>query len=119
MTEEKELSKNFNSKENKILVSFVNEHFGPIRGLNFIIHGEQRFEIEKYIDEQPKHVIDEIYKETLLSAMAIQLPIELTEEMETPPQVVNSIEEGERIIKQNVEKGSLSGDPFYFRSFIY
>lgn len=118
MTEEKGLKKSTN-KEKQILISFVNDHFGPIRGLNFIIQGEQRVEIQKYIDNQPKQVIDDIYKETLLSAMAIQLPLEITEEMETPPQVVNSIEEGERIIRENVEKGSLSGDPFYFRSFIY
>ena len=50
--------------------------------------------------------------------MAMELPMKLIEDLETPPQVVNSIEEGERIIMENVNRGNLTGDPFFFRSFI-
>jgi hypothetical protein len=48
----------------------------------------------------------------------MQLPMDLVKELETKPIVVNSIEEGEKIIMENVNKGNLTGDPFFFRSFI-
>jgi hypothetical protein len=46
------------------------------------------------------------------------LPMKLTEELESPPTIVDSIEEGEEQIRKNVVRGNLTGDPFFFRSFI-
>jgi len=48
----------------------------------------------------------------------MELPMKLIGELETIPQIVDSMEEGERIIIENVSKGNLTGDPFFFRSFI-
>ena len=44
--------------------------------------------------------------------------MKLVEELESKPKVVESIEDGERAIMENVHKGNLTGDPFFFRSFI-
>jgi hypothetical protein len=105
-------------EENQILISFVNHHFGPVRGLNFIIKGERKIEIKEYLENQPQEVISEIWKSTLLSTRAMELPMKLVEELESKPKVVESIEEGEKAIMENVYKGNLTGDPFFFRSFI-
>ena len=105
-------------EENQILISFVNHHFGPVRGLNFIIKGEKKGEIKEYLENQPQEVISEIWKSTLLSTRAMELPMKLVEELESKPKVVESIEDGERAIMENVHKGNLTGDPFFFRSFI-
>jgi len=105
-------------EENQILISFVNHHFGPVRGLNFIIKGEKKVEIKEYLENQPQEVISEIWKSTLLSTRAMELPMKLVEELESKPEVVESIEDGERAIMENVHKGNLTGDPFFVRSFI-
>ena len=105
-------------EENQILISFVNHHFGPVRGLNFIIKGEKKVEIKEYLENQPQEVISEIWKSTLLSTRAMELPMKLVEELESKPEVVESIEDGERAIMENDHKGNLTGDPFFFRSFI-
>jgi len=105
-------------EENQILISFVNHHFGPVRGLNFIIKGERKIEIKEYLENQPQEVIFEIWKSTLLSTRAMELPMKLVEELESKPEVVESIEDGERAIMENVHKGNMTGDPFFFRSFI-
>jgi len=118
MREEKAKKKSLTQQDNQILISFVNHHFGPIRGLNFIIKGQKEIEVKEYLERQPSRVISNIWKETLLSSMAMELPMKLIEDLETPPQIVNSIEEGERIIMENVNRGNLTGDPFFFRSFI-
>ena len=118
MREEKAKKKSLTQQDNQILISFVNHHFGPIRGLNFIIKGQKEIEVKEYLENQPTKVISNIWKETLLSSMAMELPMKLIEDLETPPQVVNSIEEGERIIMENVNRGNLTGDPFFFWSFI-
>ena len=104
--------------ENQILISFVNHHFGPVRGLNFIIKGEKKIEIKEYLENQPREVISEIWKSTLLSTRAMELPMKLVEELENKPKVVESIEEGEKAIMESVQKGNMTGDPFFFRSFI-
>jgi hypothetical protein len=118
MRVEKAKKKSLTQQDNQILISFVNHHFGPIRGLNFIIKGQKEIEVKEYLENQPRNVISSIWKETLLSSMAMQLPMDLVKELETKPRVVNSIEEGEKIIMENVNKGNLTGDPFFFRSFI-
>ena len=64
-------------EENQILISFVNHHFGPVRGLNFIIKGEKKVEIKEYLENQPQEVISEIWKSTLLSTRAMELPMKL------------------------------------------
>jgi hypothetical protein len=46
------------------------------------------------------------------------LPMKLVDELETPPVVVDSLEEGQEEIRKNVALGNLTGDPFFFRSFI-
>jgi len=46
------------------------------------------------------------------------LPMQLVGELESPPSVVDSLEEGEEQIRKNVVRGNLTGDPFFFRSFI-
>lgn len=118
MKEEKSKKKILTQQDNSILISFVNHHFGPIRGLNFIITGQTEIEVKEYLENQPDKVITNIWQETLLSSRAMQLPIELAESLETPPKVVNSIEEGEASILENVSRGNLTGDPFFFRSFV-
>jgi hypothetical protein len=118
MKEEKANEKNLTQQDNQILISFVNDHFGPIRGLNFIIKGQKEIEVKEYLEKQPSKVISNIWKDTLLSSRAMELPMKLIGELETIPQIVDSIEEGERIIIENVSKGNLTGDPFFFRSFI-
>jgi len=107
-----------NPEENRRLISFVNHHFGPIRGLCFVINGEGSESIEEYLDKQPTDIISEIWKNTLLSSRAIELPMELIDELETPPPFVDSFENGEKEILRRVEMGNNTGDPFYFRSFI-
>lgn len=104
--------------ENAKLISFVNHHFGPIRGLCFVIRGENVGSIQEYLDKQPEETISKIWKDTLLSSRAIELPMKLIDELETPPPVVNSFEQGEKEILKRVEVGNNTGDPFFFRSFI-
>jgi len=118
MREEKAKKKSLTQQDNQILISFVNHHFGPIRGLNFIIKGQEKIEVKEYLEKQPTRIISDIWKGTLLSSKAMELPMKFIEDLETPPQVVNSMEEGERIIMENLNKGNLTGDPFFFRSFI-
>ena len=79
---------------------------------------QKEIEVKEYLENQPRNVISNIWKETLLSSMAMQLPMDLVKELETKPMIVNSIEEGEKIIMENINKGNLTGDPFFFRSFI-
>jgi len=117
MIQQKE-QKSLGREENEILISFVNHHFGPVRGLNFIIKGEKKIEIKEYLETQPQEVISEIWKSTLLSTRAMELPMKLVEELESKPKVVRTIEEGEQAIMENVHKGNMTGDPFFFRSFI-
>lgn len=117
MIQQKE-QKSLGREENEILISFVNHHFGPVRGLNFIIKGEKKIEIKEYLENQPQGVISEIWKNTLLSTRAMELPLRFVEELENKPKVVRSIEEGEQAIMENVHKGNMTGDPFFFRSFI-
>jgi len=104
-------------QEEGTLISFVNHHFGPLRGLNFIVKGK-RDEIESYLENQPYPTIDEIWGDTLISSRAMAMPMKMIEELESPPPVVESIEEGESRILKNVARGNLTGDPFFFRSFI-
>jgi hypothetical protein len=46
------------------------------------------------------------------------LPMQLLDELESPPIEVDSLEEGQEQIRKNVVLGNLTGDPFFFRSFI-
>lgn len=105
-------------EEEGTLISFVNHHFGPLRGLNFIVKGNPKKVIEDYLEKQPNETIDEIWGETLISSRAMALPMQLVDELESPPSVVDSLEEGEEQIRKNVVRGNLTGDPFFFRSFI-
>lgn len=109
--------KNF-VEEEETLISFVNHHFGPLRGLNFIVKGNSKESIREYLENQPFETIDQIWDETLISSRAMALPMKFTEELESPPSIVNSMEEGEEQIRKNVVRGNLTGDPFFFRSFI-
>jgi hypothetical protein len=104
--------------EQGTLISFVNHHFGPLRGLNFIVKGKSKEEIRKFLLNQPYETIDEIWEQTLISSRAMALPMKLIDELETPPVVVDSLEEGQEEIRKNVALGNLTGDPFFFRSFI-
>ncbi len=104
--------------EEGTLISFVNHHFGPLRGLNFIVKGNSKELIKEYLERQPNETIDEIWSETLISSRAMALPMRLIEDLESTPSVVDSLEEGEEQIRKNVVRGNLTGDPFFFRSFI-
>ena len=104
--------------EQGTLISFVNHHFGPLRGLNFIVKGKSKDEIRKFLMNQPYETIDEIWEQTLISSRAMALPMKLVDELESPPVVVDSLEEGQEEIRKNVVLGNLTGDPFFFRSFI-
>jgi hypothetical protein len=104
--------------ESGTLISFVNHHFGPLRGLNFIVKGKTKDEIRKFLLNQPYDTIDEIWEQTLISSRAMALPMKLVDELETPPIIVDSLEEGQEEIRKNVVLGNLTGDPFFFRSFI-
>lgn len=104
--------------ESGTLISFVNHHFGPLRGLNFIVKGKSKEEIRKFLLEQPYDTIDEIWEQTLISSRAMALPMKLVDELESPPIEVESLEEGQEEIRKNVALGNLTGDPFFFRSFI-
>lgn len=104
--------------ESGTLISFVNHHFGPLRGLNFIVKGKTKEEIRNFLIHQPNETIDGIWEQTLISSRAMALPMKLVDELESPPVVVDSLEEGEEEILKNVVRGNLTGDPFFFRSFI-
>lgn len=104
--------------ESGTLISFVNHHFGPLRGLNFIIKGKSKEDIRKFLLEQPFDTIDDIWEQTLISSRAMALPMQLLDELESPPIEVDSLEEGQDQIRKNVVLGNLTGDPFFFRSFI-
>jgi len=106
-----------NSKK-PILISFVNHHFGPIRGLNFLIDEEQNESLNSWLQTQPNHLISAIWAKTALSTRAMIMPNQMLDELETPPKKVGSIQEGEVEILKVVEEGTLTGDPFFFRSFI-
>lgn len=99
------------------LISFVNAHYGPIRGLSFVVNGEKDT-LSEWLESQPFHLISAIWAQTLLSTRAMVLPLELETEMETPPQRVDSLADGESHILEAVTAGKLTGDPFFFRSFI-
>jgi len=118
MLNENAMSLNSFIEEEGTLISFVNHHFGPLRGLNFIVKGNTKEVIEDYLEKQPNETIDEIWGETLISSRAMALPMKLVEDLESPPSVVDSMEEGEEQIRKNVVRGNLTGDPFFFRSFI-
>ena len=104
--------------ESGTLISFVNHHFGPLRGLNFIVKGKTKEDIRKFLLEQPYDTIDDIWDQTLISSRAMALPMQLLDELESPPIEVDSLEEGQEQIRKNVVLGNLTGDPFFFRSFI-
>jgi len=104
--------------ESGTLISFVNHHFGPLRGLNFIVKGKSKEDIRKFLLEQPFDTIDDIWEQTLISSRAMALPMQLLDELESPPIEVDSLEEGQDQIRKNVVLGNLTGDPFFFRSFI-
>jgi hypothetical protein len=101
-----------------ILISFVNHHFGPIRGLNFLVDEEQNESLDSWLQTQPDHLISAIWAQTALSTRAMIMPNQMLDELETPPKKVSSIQEGEVEILKVVRKGTLTGDPFFFRSFI-
>ena len=101
------------------LISFVNHHFGPLRGLNFILRGCSEKEIREYLTSQPVDTIDKIWSKTLISSRAMALPMKFMSITESSPIVVSSIKKGEMEVIKNLERGILTGDPFFFRSFIY
>jgi hypothetical protein len=49
----------------------------------------------------------------------MEFPLQFLDEMEQAPPRVTRIEEGEKVILERVIEGMNSGDPFYFRAFIY
>lgn len=110
----KDLFKNGDGK----LISFVNYHFGPIRDLYFIIVNVNEKDLKKYLINQPVSTIDSIWSNTLIATRAIELPMKLLKELNEAPAIVNSFEDGEKRILELVDRGNLSGDPFFFRSFI-
>jgi len=108
---------NHNS-EKPILISFVNHHFGPIRGLNFLVDKERNKSLDSWLQTQPDHLISAIWAQTALSTRAMIMPNEMLDELETPPKKVDCIYEGEVEILKAVREGTLTGDPFFFRSGI-
>lgn len=100
------------------LISFVNHHFGPLRGLNFILRGGSEKEIKEYLESQPLDTIEKIWRKTLISSRAMALPMKFMSVTESSPIVVSSIKKGEMEVIKNLERGILTGDPFFFRSFI-
>ena len=72
------LNENSFIEEEGTLISFVNHHFGPLRGLNFIVKGNPKKVIEDYLEKQPNETIDEIWGETLISSRAMALPMQLS-----------------------------------------
>ena len=101
-----------------ILVSFVNHHFGPVRGLNFLVTEEPTQNLESWLQSQPDHLISAIWAQTGLSTRAMVMPHEMVQDLETPPKTVKSLFEGEVEILKAVRNGTLTGDPFFFRSWI-
>lgn len=108
----------FKEEGNAKLISFVSGHFGPMRGLSFIIRGEEATEVSEYVEKQPEKTIDKIWRNTLIFSRAMELPMRFADELETPPVTVNTFEQGEREILKRVNEGNNTGDPFFFRSFI-
>ena len=100
------------------LISFTNHHFGPVRGLCFVVEGDECKDVDAYLKQQPLGLISRIWEATLLSTLALEFPLDLLEELEQEPPVVRSIEEGEKRVLERVHQGLNSGDPFFFRSFI-
>jgi len=100
------------------LISFTNHHFGPVRGLCFVVEGDECKDVDAYLKQQTLDLISRIWEATLLSTLALEFPLDLLEELEQEPPVVRSIEEGEKRVLERVHQGLNSGDPFFFRSFI-
>lgn len=100
------------------LISFVSGHFGPMRGLSFIIEGDQATDVKDYVENQPSETIGKIWKDTLIASRAMEFPMRFADELETPPVTVNTFEQGEEEILKRVQEGNNTGDPFFFRSFI-
>lgn len=100
------------------LISFVSGHFGPMRGLSFIIEGDEATEVKDYVDNQPESTISKIWENTLIASRAMEFPLRFAVELETPPITVNTFEQGEKEILKRVEEGNNTGDPFFFRSFV-
>lgn len=101
------------------LLSFVNHHYGPLRGLSFVVEGQACEDVDLYLKNQPGFVIDHIWEATLISSRVMEFPLQFLDEMEQAPPRVTRIEEGEKVILERVIEGMNSGDPFYFRAFIY
>jgi hypothetical protein len=99
-----------------ILVSFVNSHFGPVRGLNFLVEDAGDSNLESWLQTQPGHLISAIWAQTALSTRAIVMPTEMLADLETPPKQVKTLAAGEVEILKAVRSGTLTGDPFYFRA---
>ena len=53
MKEEKANEKNLTQQDNQILISFVNDHFGPIRGLNFISKDKKKLKLKSTLKNNP------------------------------------------------------------------
>jgi len=104
--------------KNPILVSFVNHHFGPVRGLNFLVDQEPNKSLDSWLQTQPDHLISAIWAQTALSTRAMVMPNKMLDDLESPPKKVGSIYEGEVEILKAVRVGTLTGDPFFFRSGI-
>ncbi len=101
------------------LLSFVNHHYGPLRGLSFVVEGQACEDVDLYLKNQPGSIIEKIWEATLISSRVMEFPLLFLTDLEQEPPRVKSIEEGEKLILERVRQGMNSGDPFYFRSFIY
>ena len=97
------------------LISFVNSHFGPIRGLNFLLESQ-----DTNLDLQKRFqiLISDIWEKTMLSTRPMVMPLRMVNDLEYPPMKVKTLEEGSIIIRRNLKQGILTGDPFFFRSGI-
>lgn len=103
-------------KESNILIAIVHPSvYGPLRGLNFLLKSPDAKVTESYFLSGCEGISTYVWEKTGMAVRPMLMPNEMISLLETPPVEVDTIEDGEKHIKNVLDKHTLGDDPFYFR----
>jgi len=104
---------------NPYLISLTNAYFGPLRGMTFIIILPGQITNATCENHLPEKVFSKVYRTTGMSTRFIKMPWRLVLDLERAPPVITDWDSAESYVLKSLKEGVDSGDPFYFRKFIF
>lgn len=107
------------SLESPHLISITNAHFGPLRGLTVILIIAGKVTNATFENQRYSKIISEVYRATGLSTRIINMPWRLVVDLDRTPPVLTDWNAAESYFSNSLQAGVNTGDPFYYRQFIF